>query len=174
MSSKKTLMNELIDKQLKNINQTKKFGYNDITRIVKNIDKSIFGNECSLWGGYVANIDRNKSPYINFYFRERKLALHRLLYYNYIGPISENEYIKFSCDNKGKCCTLKHFIKYEKDYNPTYEVMSDESSGFHTSTDEDESSEDSKNSEDEKEDEKESKNKKQVINMDSKFTISFD
>ncbi len=171
MSSKKNLINELINKQLKNVNQTKKFGYNEITRIVKHIDKSIFGDECSLWGGYVVNIDKNKSPYINFYFKERKLALHRLLYYNYIGPISENEYIKFNCDNKGKCCTLKHFVKYEKDYNPTYEVNSDESSGFHTTTEE---GTDSSGDEEDQQNEKDEKNIKQVIKMDSKFTISFD
>ncbi len=164
MSSKKNLINELVNKQLKNVDQTKKFGYNEINRIVKHIDKSIFGDTCSLWGGYVVNIDKNKSSYINFYFKERKLALHRLLYYNYIGPLAENEYIKFSCENKGKCCTLKHFIKYEKDYNPTYEIVSEESSGFHTTTEED-----SENSDDENE-----KNKKHIIKMDSKFTISFD
>jgi hypothetical protein len=96
-SNKKILMMELLEKQLKNVNHLKKLSYNDIKRIIKNIDTTIFSNKCCIWKGYVANIDTNKSAYVNFYFREKKLALHRLLYSNYIGPINDNEYIKFTC-----------------------------------------------------------------------------
>ena len=51
--------------------------------------------------------------YINFYFRGKKIALHRLLYINFIGNLDDDEYIKFSCTNKGKCCNLNHLIKYK-------------------------------------------------------------
>ena len=115
MLSKKDLLNELITLQLKSITPTKKFTYQDFKRIVKNLDTSIFNKRCCLWKGYVANNEPHKSPYINFYFREKKLALHRLLYCNFIGPLTDNEYIKYSCKNKGKCCTLAHLIKYDKD-----------------------------------------------------------
>ena len=50
--------------------------------------------------------------YINFYFNKKKIALHRLLYINYVEDVSPNEYIKFLCDNKGKCCNINHMKKY--------------------------------------------------------------
>ncbi len=107
----------MLSRQLKNVQLAKKFTYKDIMRIVKHIDKSIFGKQCCIWKGFIANEKPNKSPYINFYFREKKLALHRLLYSNYVNTLSSNEYIKYSCKNKGKCCTLNHMIKYEKEDN---------------------------------------------------------
>jgi hypothetical protein len=116
-SKKKKLLNEMIEKQLKNVSLSKKFTYKDIMRVIKHIEKSIFGKQCCLWQGFVANTKQNKSPYINFYFREKKLALHRLLYSNFVESLSTNEYIRFTCKNKGKCCTLNHMIKYEKDEN---------------------------------------------------------
>ena len=40
-----------------------------------------------------------------------------LLYNNYIGELSNKEYIKFNCINKGKCCNIYHMSKYlYKDY----------------------------------------------------------
>ena len=70
MSSKKTIMCEMINNQLKNVRYDKKLSYSDIKRIVKNIYSSIFGEECCMWNGYIANLQENKSAYINFYFRE--------------------------------------------------------------------------------------------------------
>ena len=40
-----------------------------------------------------------------------------MLYINYVEDISENEYVKFSCKNKGKCCNINHMKKYS--YNKT-------------------------------------------------------
>lgn len=113
MINKKTIIDEMINKQLKNIKNDKKLLYTDIKRIVKNIKFSIFGDECSIWNGYIVNLHDNRSSYINFYFKNKKLALHRLLYCNYTGSIDNNERIYFSCNNKGKCCTIKHLIKNE-------------------------------------------------------------
>ncbi len=108
------LLKELLSKQLKNISADKKLSYNDIIRINKFINVSIFDQErCSLWNGYVTNEkNKTKGTYINFYFNKKKIALHRLLYINYIGEISNEEYIKFSCENKGKCCNINHMKKY--------------------------------------------------------------
>jgi len=36
------------------------------------------------------------------------------LYANFVGNINDNEYLKFSCDNRGKCCNINHLVKYIK------------------------------------------------------------
>jgi len=71
-------------------------------------------NICCLWNGYVSNAhSSSKGTYINFYFRTKKVALHRLLYCNFVEALENNEYLKFTCDNKGTCCNLKHIKKYK-------------------------------------------------------------
>lgn len=113
------LIKELLNNQLPNINPKKKLTYNDIKRISKFLVSSIFNkNECSLWNGYITN-EKNqaKGIYINFYFNQKKIALHRLLYLNYIGDILNTEYIKFSCVNRGKCCNIHHMKKYTYNSN---------------------------------------------------------
>lgn len=107
-------LKELLRKQIKTISNDKKLNYNDIKRISKFLSSSIFDkNKCSIWNGYITNEkNQSKGTYINFYFNKKKIALHRLLYINYIEDISNNEYIKFSCANKGKCCNINHMKKY--------------------------------------------------------------
>lgn len=111
---KQVILKELLDKQLKNVNYNKKLQYSDIKRVCKYINSSIFHeNECSVWTGYVTNEkNTHKATYINFFFNKRKVALHRLIYANFIGPLSDHDYLKFTCDNKGKCCNIHHMIKY--------------------------------------------------------------
>ena len=109
------LIKELLQNQLPNINPSKKLNYNDLKRISKFLSSSIFDkNNCALWTGYITNEKKNqtKGIYINFYFNQKKIALHRLLYLNYIGEILNTEYIKFSCVNKGKCCNIHHMNKF--------------------------------------------------------------
>ena len=65
-------------------------------------------NECILWDGYITH---NKIDYINFYFNGKKCALHRLLYINFRGKLNENDYLYYTCNNKGKCCNINHFSK---------------------------------------------------------------
>lgn len=104
-------LKELIDKQLK-CDEDKKLNVNDMKRICKYTESSLFGQECCLWKG---NINNNKSSYINFYFNKKKQALHRLLYINYIGDIN-NKYLTFSCKNKGMCCNINHIkLKHNDD-----------------------------------------------------------
>ena len=158
----------MINNQLKNIRPDKKLSYNDIKRVVKNIDKTIFGEECCMWNGYIANLHDNRSAYINFYFREKKLALHRLLYYNYVGPIDHNEHIAFSCNNRGKCCTLKHLIKNEREYEDNEDNQEDKDDKNINNNDEDNEKED-----DEDKSNEDKSDKKRVINIE-KFTVSFD
>lgn len=106
---------ELIKNQRKIISANKKLLYNDLKRISKNLSTNIFSDKCSMWSGYITTIkNEDKSSYINFYFNGKKYALHRLLYLNYIGELADSEYIKFKCQNKGKCCNINHFYKNDK------------------------------------------------------------
>ena len=68
------ILNELIIKQLKNVPSEKKLYYNDLERLVKYIDRSIFDKKkCCLWSGYVTNSNvKKKIKYVNFYFRKKK------------------------------------------------------------------------------------------------------
>lgn len=111
-------MIELLQNQRKDIPSDKKLLYNDLKRISKYLPNSIFNDDCSLWNGYITNIKGvNENQYINFYFKGKKHALHRLLYINFIGELNDNEYIKFKCINKGKCCNIYHF--YKNDSGPS-------------------------------------------------------
>ena len=107
-------MIELLQNQRKDIPTDKKLLYNDLKRISKYLPITIFGDDCSLWNGYITTIkgiNNETNQYINFYFKGKKHALHRLLYVNFIGELNDNEYIKFKCSNKGKCCNIHHFYK---------------------------------------------------------------
>jgi hypothetical protein len=123
-----SILSELFVNQLKNINSQKKLSYCDIQRINKFLKVSIFGNTCSLWSGYITNDKNiNKGVYINFYYNKKKIALHRLLYANYVGEISDKEYIKYNCINKGKCCNIHHMSKftYKKNDNTNFRNKKD-------------------------------------------------
>ena len=120
------IFNELINKRLDNIPDEKKLNYRDIKRIRKCIDTSIFSDECCIWKGYVTNKYKNdKGTYINFYYNKKKQALHRLLYSNYVGELSDDEYLKFNCKHKGTCCNINHLekFKYNKKENISYNVF---------------------------------------------------
>jgi len=102
-----TRLELLKSKQLNIIPKNKKLKDNDLKRIIKYTDNCLFGNECSLWKGYITN---NKSKYVNFYFNGNKLALHRLLYLNFISNIDDNIYLSHTCKNGGICCNINHII----------------------------------------------------------------
>ena len=113
--NKNKLLNELMLKQIKDIPTENKLKYADMKRICKYINNSIFDeNVCCLWQGYITNSNNfNKGTYINFYYRKKKVALHRLLYTNFVEVLGKNEYLKFNCENKGKCCNIHHLKKFE-------------------------------------------------------------
>lgn len=119
MSNKKNkanvdILDELVNRQLKDVPTEWKLQYSDMDRICRYIDKSIFDDECCLWSGYITNANNlEKGTYINFYFRNKKVALHRLLYSNFVAPLDSSEYLKFNCENKGICCNVKHYEKYK-------------------------------------------------------------
>lgn len=110
-----TNFKELVTKQLKIIPTNKKLQLSDIKRISRHINSSIFDeNNCSIWTGYITNNKNElKGMYVNFYFRKKKCALHRLLYSNFIGELMDDEYIKYNCEYKGKCCNIYHMNKFK-------------------------------------------------------------
>jgi hypothetical protein len=112
--SKNFILNELVSKQLIDIPTNKRLIFSDLKRISKYLDVSIFNDkQCSLWKGYITNNNNDtKGTYINFYFRNKKVALHRLIYNNFVDTLDDNEYLKFMCENKGKCCSIHHLKKF--------------------------------------------------------------
>jgi hypothetical protein len=117
-ANKKKILEELNNKQLKSIQIERKLHNKDLRRIVKYINSSIFDeNKCCMWNGYVTNETNSKrGTYVNFFFRNKKVALHRLLFENFVGILGEDYYLKFSCDDNfsdGKCCNINHMIKYK-------------------------------------------------------------
>ncbi len=114
----KKFLDELITKQIKNIPIERKLHNKDLRRIVKYINSSIFDEDkCCMWNGYVTSGTNSRGgTYVNFFFRNKKVALHRLLYENFVGPLGCEYYLKFSCDdncNDGKCCNIHHMLKYK-------------------------------------------------------------
>tara|TARA_X000000950_G_C13492601_1_gene488405 strand:- start:12 stop:506 length:495 start_codon:yes stop_codon:yes gene_type:complete len=109
--SKNKILVELINNQIDNIDNKKKLDVRSLQRISRNIDDSIFGDKCVIWQGYITYIESTKVHYVNFFFDGKKHALHRLLYLNFIGDVKANEYLKYSCNNKGKCCNINHIYK---------------------------------------------------------------
>lgn len=108
------ILSDLAQNQRRDVPTSKKLQYTDLKRIAKNLGSSIFDGECSIWKGYITNAKNvSKGVYINFYFRGKKYALHRLLYNNFVEDLNDDEYIKFSCANKGKCCNVHHLVKYK-------------------------------------------------------------
>lgn len=166
---KKKILEELTSKQLKNISIERKLHYKDLRRIIKYIDTSIFDeNICCLWNGYVTNETNSKrGTYVNFFFRGKKVALHRLLFENFIGSLGEGYYLKFSCDdscNNGKCCNINHMIKYK--YN---NLIKDENADNIDAGDNNETNKKGKNSKENTAKKGKNRKNKEFINNDLKI-----
>ncbi len=110
------LISELLNKQLQNVPNDKKLQYGDIKRLSKYLEGDIFNDQgvCAQFCGYVTNSNEpSKGVYINFYFLGKKYILHRLLYANFVGELGDDEYLKFTCPNKGRCCNVNHLKKFK-------------------------------------------------------------
>jgi hypothetical protein len=119
------LLKELVDKQLNNIPENWKLDVDDMKRICECISSSIFDkNECCVWNGDMTNTHKN--AHINFYFQNKKVSLHRLLYINYVGSLESDEYLKFNCINKDECCNVNHCtVKQDNDNNDDNDDIND-------------------------------------------------
>tara|TARA_B110000977_G_C11089682_1_gene496226 strand:- start:2222 stop:2659 length:438 start_codon:yes stop_codon:yes gene_type:complete len=102
------IIQELMKNQLDTVPLNYKLTFGDFKRLSKNLDKSIFDQECSCWKGFI-NKKKNNKKYVNFYFRKKKIAINRLLYMNYIGPLEKSSYLSYTCHNNGICCNINHF-----------------------------------------------------------------
>lgn len=112
MTENSEILSKLIKYQRIDIQLDKKLAFNDLNRISYNLPFDIFTDECCIWKGYITNLkSKTKNCYISFFFKNKKVSLHRLLFANYIEDIHDNEYIKYTCCNKGKCCTIGHMKK---------------------------------------------------------------
>ena len=109
--SKNKILIDLINNQKDDVDQNKKLDVKSLQRISRNIEDSIFSNKCVLWQGYVTYISSTDTHYVNFFFNGKKHALHRLLFLNFKGDVGKNEYLKYKCENKGKCCNINHILK---------------------------------------------------------------
>lgn len=142
---KKKYLTELNSNQLRHIRPDRRLVYRDLCRVSKYISSSIFDDDnCCIWDGYVTNAkNTKKGTYINFFFRNKKVALHRLLYENFVGPLGDDYYLKFSCDgqeNRGRCCNVKHMMKYKYNIDAQsseHSYSSDECSNDNNEPDED-------------------------------------
>jgi hypothetical protein len=121
--NKNKLLTELCLKQRKKADKKYFLELNDLIRLLKNIDGNIFNKtDCVLWKGYLTKCNNNKSCYVNFYLKKRKLALHRILYINFIDDLDIKHYLKFTCDNPGKCCNINHILKVCEEDEKAVEV----------------------------------------------------
>ena len=113
------IISELIKNQISKIDESKRLHCTDFKRIARNIRTSLFHKKlCCLWQGYITNLNKaNKGTYINFYFHKKKVALHRLMYCNYVNSIETEDYIKFLCQNKGYCCNVTCLKKFKYNVN---------------------------------------------------------
>jgi hypothetical protein len=125
--NKNILLTQLIKNQLQNVELDKKFTLSDMKRVVNNLPSSIFNDSCCIWSGYITNLNKeDKKCYISFYHNNKKIALHRLLYINYIGKLEDNEYLKYTCENKGKCCCLNHINKLHIEHTDKNNVIEEQ------------------------------------------------
>ena len=116
MTENSNILSNLLKNQRQNISLDKKLSFKDLNRISCNLSTNIFTNTCSIWNGYITNINsKKKNCYISFFFKNKKVSLHRLLFANYVEDINDTEYIKYTCNNKGKCCTINHMKKTLKE-----------------------------------------------------------
>ncbi len=137
--NKNDILNELVHRQRKDVYYNKKLSYRDLNRILKYINESIFGKNCCIWNGYISSSQNETSYYINFFFKNKKTNLQKLLYLNYVGSLEKKSYIKYSCETGGKCCNTAHFIKHTPSEN---NKSSEESSSCDSSDSQDEMDQD--------------------------------
>ena len=112
INNKNKILEKLIKNQIEHVELKSKLFLSDLKRLTNNLSKDIFCDECTLWEGPV--LVANNKEYISFFINGKKISLNRILYKNYIGNLHDNEYLKYTCVNKGRCCSLKHLYKINK------------------------------------------------------------
>ena len=111
LNDEKKILAQMMIKQRTKINKNYKLSISNLLKLIKNIDTSISPfdkNKCCIWKGYHVTNEKNNIKYTNFYLNNKKIALNRLLYINFVDDIEENSYLKYNCSNKGICCNINH------------------------------------------------------------------
>ena len=110
------ILNNLINFKKKDLNKFK-LTNEQILKISNNLTSDIFNsNECVIWEKYKKK--ESKTKYLNIKINNKKMALHRVIFINYIDDLKKNEYVKYTCCNKGICFNLKHLKKKnQKDHS---------------------------------------------------------
>ena len=107
-----SILQELIDNQLKDVPPKLLFTHKHLTRLSKSLPTSIFDpTKCCIWSSYVCK-DGSSNNYIRFYMRGQQYFSQRLIYLNYCGPLP-NHFIRSNCSNKSRCCNINHMTKVE-------------------------------------------------------------
>jgi hypothetical protein len=122
INNKNSILENLIKNQKENVELKSKLLLSDLKRLTNNLMVDIFTDECSLWDGPI--LVANNKEYISFFINGKKVSLNRILYKNYIDKLNDNEYLKYICNNKGRCCCLKHIYKVTKK-NKNIEIEED-------------------------------------------------
>jgi hypothetical protein len=112
INNKNSILENLIKKQKEHVELKSKLLLSDLNRVTNNLSKDIFSDECSLWDGPI--LIANNKEYISFFINGKKVSLNRILYKNYVGELYDKDYLKYSCINKGRCCSLQHIYKINK------------------------------------------------------------
>ena len=124
MSSKQDELTNLISLQRKDVPDVGLYGklsFEDLKRI----DRASLGDvtssrNCCLYIGETVS-----NTYCTFSYKGKKTSIIRMLYHNFIGDIDPDAQIKYTCENKGRCCNLKHFELNKKKKAPKKEEISD-------------------------------------------------
>lgn len=100
----------MMDFQRDDLDMSRRMGYKDILRLTKYIDDKFLSQYCCLY-----TCSESSQKQMSFYFNGKRVGLLRLLFYNYIGDIDDNFYIRSSCKTK-YCCNPSHISKFLKSY----------------------------------------------------------
>jgi hypothetical protein len=107
----KVILAHLLIIQREEINENYKLDIYLIVKVIKLLGSTLLENlvkhnrlECWLYK------NKYKTNNINFYIKGKKIALHRILYINFIDELDKNIYLKHSCNNNN-CYNIYHLEK---------------------------------------------------------------
>ena len=77
-------------------------------RILSYCDGDVFGDDCVMWKGALGS-GKKGAKHGRVRYRKSMVLAHRLLYHNYVAPITvEKPWVLHHCDSDGQCVALKH------------------------------------------------------------------
>lgn len=100
---------ELVRNQLLDVPEENRLRLTDMERLAKFSDGHSYFDpvRSTLFVGYV-NKNRPQDTCITFFFRKKKVALHRLLFQNYLGELTFRHYVRHLCGHRYSCVNILH------------------------------------------------------------------